>query len=103
VHRHYVDWSKGLENTEIVRLLTDRGYQVFALRDFNSNVSMSKDTIELVPLGSIYLDGPPHGFNMLATKDSSIFHGELYSIVKDVSPKLLRHQDPALHHPSGGL
>ena len=103
VHRHYVDWSKGLENTAIVRLLTDRGYQVFALRDFNSNVSMSKDTIELVPLGSIYLDGPPHGFNMLATKDSSIFHGELYSIVKDVSPKLLRHQDPALHHPSGGL
>ena len=103
VHRHYVDWSKGLENTEIVRLLTDRGYQVFALRDFNSNYNMSRHTIELIPLGSIYLEGPPHGFNMLATKDSSIFHGEIYSIVKDVSPKLLLHKDPALHHPSGGL
>ncbi|MEI7864691.1 MAG: FkbM family methyltransferase [Chthoniobacterales bacterium] len=103
VHRHYVDWSKGLENTEIVRLLTDRGYQVFALRDFNSNYTMSRHTIELIPLGSIYLEGPPHGFNMLATKDPSIFHSEIYSIVKDVSPKLLRHKDPALHHPIGGL
>ena len=103
VHRHYVDWSNGLKNTEIVRLLTDRGYQVFALRDFNSNFNMSKHKVELIPLGSIYLEGPPHGFNMLATKDSSIFHGEIYSIVKDVSPKLLRHRDPALHHPIGGL
>lgn len=103
VHRQYVDWSKGLENTEIVRLLTDRGYQVFALRDFNSNYTMSRHTIELIPLGSIHLEGPPHGFNMLATKDPSIFHSEIYSIVKDVSPKLLRHKDPALHHPIGGL
>jgi len=103
VHRHYVDWSNGLENTEIIRLLTDRGYEVFALRDFNSNYDMSRHTIELIPLGSIYLEGPPHGFNMLATKDSSILHSEIYSIVKDVSPKLLRHKDPALHHPIGGL
>jgi Methyltransferase FkbM domain len=103
VHRHYVDWSKGLENTEIVRFLTDRGNQVFALHDFNSNFNMAKHTIELVPLGSIYFEGPPHGFNMLATKDPSIFRGEIYSVVKDVSPKLLRHKAPALHHPSGGL
>ena len=26
-----------------------------------------------------------------------------YSIVRDVSPKYLRHKDPKLHHPLGGL
>ena len=103
VHRHYVDWSGGLENTDIVRLLTDRGYQVFALRDFNSNYDMSPHAIELIPLGAIHLEGPPHGFNMVAVKDASVFDSDLYRIVKDVSPKLLRHKDPALHHPIGGL
>ncbi len=103
VHRHYVDWSNGLENTPIVKLLTDRGYQVFALRDFNSNYDLSKHKIELIPLGSIHLEGPPHGFNMVATKDHATFQGDLYRQVKDVSPKYLRHKDPALHHPVGGL
>jgi FkbM family methyltransferase len=103
VHRHYVDWSNGLENTPIVKLLTDRGYQVFALRDFNSNYDLSKHKIELIPLGSIHLEGPPHGFNMVATKDPATFQGDLYRQVKDVSPKYLRHKDPALHHPVGGL
>lgn len=103
VHRHYVDWSGGLENTAIVRLLTERGYQVFALRDFNSNYDLSNHPIELIPLGSIHLEGPPHGFNMVAVKDASVFESDGYRIVKDVSPKYLRHKDPALHHPVGGL
>lgn len=103
VHRHYVDWSNGLENTEIVRFLTDRGYHVFALRDFNSNYDLSKKPIELIPLGAIYLEGPPHGFNMIAVKDPKVVEGDQYRIVRDVSPKYLRHKDPALHHPVGGL
>jgi FkbM family methyltransferase len=103
VHRHYVDWTNGLENTDIVRYLTDRGYQVFALRDFNSNYDLSEKPIELIPLGSIHLEGPPHGFNMVAVKDPSVLQSDLYRIVKDVSPKYLRHKDPALHHPVGGL
>jgi FkbM family methyltransferase len=103
VHRHYVDWTDGLENTAIVRFLTDRGYQVFALRDFNSNYDLSGKPIELIPLGAIHLEGPPHGFNMVAVKDPAVLSGPLYSVVRDVSPKLLRHKDPALHHPFGGL
>jgi FkbM family methyltransferase len=103
VHRHYVDWTGGLENTDIVRLLTDCGYQVFALRDFNSNYDLSGKPIELIPLGSIHLEGPPHGFNMVAVKDLSVLQSDLYRVVRDVSPKLLRHKDPALHHPVGGL
>jgi len=103
VHRHYVDWSHGLENTEIVKLLTGCGYQVFAVRDFNSNVDLSQQPVELIPADAVYLDGPPHGFNMVAVKDTSVFDSPRYRICKGVSPKLLRHKDPALHHPTGGL
>lgn len=103
VHRHYVDWSNGLPNTEIVRLLTGQGYEVFALRDFNSNYDLSGRPIELIPADAVYLEGPPHGFNMVATKDPALFQTDAYRIVRDVSPKLLRHKDPKLHHPMGGL
>lgn len=103
VHRHYVDWSRGLENTDIVKLLTGFGYQVFAVRDFNSNYDLSHQPVELIPADSVYLEGPPHGFNMVAVKDSSIFNSNRYRICKGVSPKLLRHKDPSLHHPIDGL
>lgn len=103
VHRHYVDWSNGLENTDIVKLLTGFGYKVFAVRDFNSNYNLSRQSIELIPADSVYLEGPPHGFNMVAVKDDSVFRTEQYRICKGVSPKLLRHKDPALHHPLAGL
>ena len=103
VHRHYVDWSGGLENTDVVKFLTSFGYRVFAVRDFNSNYDLSHHPVELIPANSVYLDGPPHGFNMVAVKDDSVFKSEQYRICKSVSPKLLRHKDPALHHPIGGL
>lgn len=103
VHRHYVDWSAGLENTEIIQLLTRHGYQVYAVRDFNSNYDMSRQPIELIPADSVYLEGPDHGFNMVAVKDPGIFDNTDFKICRNVSPKLLRHKDPALHHPVGGL
>jgi FkbM family methyltransferase len=103
VHRHYVDWSKGLENTEIAQLLIGHGYRLFALRDFNSNFDLAGKPVELIPADGVYLEGPPHGFNMVAVKDASVFDGPGYSLVRDVSPKYLRHKDPKLHHPVGGL
>lgn len=103
VHRHYVDWTNGLADTEIGRFLTDHGYTLFALRDFNSNYDLSSQPIELIPADKVYLEGPPHGFNMVAVKDPKRFETPLYRMVENVSPKLLRHKDPALHHPIGGL
>ncbi|RSZ57517.1 FkbM family methyltransferase [Massilia atriviolacea] len=103
VHRDYVDWSDGLENTAIVRFLQEHGYAVFAVRDFNSNVDMEGKPIELIPAASVYLEGPPHGFNMVAVKDASRFAHLPFKICHHVSPKLLRHKDPALHHPTDGL
>lgn len=103
VHRNYVDWTKGLIKTPIAQLLIKNNYTLFGLRDFNSNYDFSGRPIELIPVESIYLEGPPHGFNMVAVKDSAIFDGPGYLFVRDVSPKYLRHKNPALHHPVGGL
>jgi len=99
VHRSFVDWSNGLENTEIVSYLTSCGYKVFAVRDYNSNVDMREMPIEIIPVADVYLDGPPHGFNMLAIKDESIVMNDKFKICRGVSPKLLRHKNPSLHKP----
>lgn len=103
VHRHYVDWSNGLENTELIRFLAHLGYHMFAIRDFNSNYNLSNKPIEIIPAGEVYLEGPDHGFNMVAVKDASMFNNPGFRICHGVSPKLLRHKNPALHHPTGGL
>ncbi|MBX6322280.1 MAG: FkbM family methyltransferase [Rhodospirillaceae bacterium] len=101
VHRHYVDWSDGLENTEIVRFLRSRGYHLFAVRDYQSNVPMHGEPIELIRPEHTYLEGPPHGFNMLAAKDRAELDGDAFRFCAGVSPKLLRHRDPRLHQPCG--
>ncbi|HEX7831025.1 MAG TPA: FkbM family methyltransferase [Thermoanaerobaculia bacterium] len=103
VHRSYVDWSDGLMNTDLCRFVASFGYRIFAIRDMQSNYDLSGRPIELVPPETAYLDGPPHGFNMLATKDASLIDSPLFRITPNVSPKLLLHRDPALHHPTGGL
>ena len=103
VHSNYVDWTNGLIKTPIAQLLIKCDYTLYGLRDFNSNYDLSGRPIELIPIGSIYLEGPPHGFNMVAVKDPTIFDGPDYLCVRDVSPKYLRHKNPALHHPIGGL
>lgn len=103
VHSSYVDWSNGLIKTPIAQLLIKNDYTLYGLRDFNSNYDLSARPIELIPIGSIHLGGPPHGFNMVAVKDPSLFDEPGYVLVHDVSPKYLRHKNPALHHPVGGL
>jgi FkbM family methyltransferase len=99
IHRAYVDWSDGLDNTDIGRLLRGYGYTLYAVRDYQSNVPMAGQPIELVDTAGAYLEGPPHGFNMLAVKDEKTVQGPLFRICSGVSPKLLRHRDPRLHKP----
>ena len=99
IHRNYVDWSGGLGQTSIVRYLRDHDYLVFALRDCQSNWSLDIDSPEIIPLERVYLEGPPHGFNLIAAKDATFFEDQGFRTVCDVSPKYLRHRDPALHLP----
>ncbi len=103
VHRTYVDWSGGLTAMAPVCFLTSLGYTVVAVRDFQSNHDLGGRPVELVPLDTAYLDGPPHGFNLLAVRDKTVLDDELFQITPGVSPKLLLHRDPRLHHPVGGL
>jgi FkbM family methyltransferase len=103
IHRSYVDWDAGLASTEVVRFLAGLGYTLFAVRDFQSNVDLAGRPIELVPIATARLDGPPHGFNLFATRAPARAEGAPFRIVPDVSPKLLFHREPRLHHPSGGL
>ena len=99
IHRAYVDWSDGLDNTDIGRLLREHGYKLYAVRDYQSNVPMAGQPIELVDAADAYLQGPPHGFNMMAVKNEKLVQGPPFRICSGVSPKLLRHRDPRLHKP----
>lgn len=99
VHRHYVDWSNGLGNTEIAKYLAGLGYSLFSVRDYQSNVPMADAPIELIRPQDTYLEGPPHGFNMLAVKDESVLQAPLFRFRSGVSPKLLMHRNPKLHQP----
>lgn len=99
VHRNFVDWTDGLKKTSVVRFLTSQGYNVFAIRDFHNNYPMHAYPIEIVPVAQVYLEGPPHGFNLLATRDGSLVKRLDLRIVENVSPKLLLEKDPALHFP----
>jgi FkbM family methyltransferase len=103
IHRRYVDWSAGLHNTDIVRYLASFGYTLFAIRDFQSNYDLGNRPVELVPVETAYLEGPPHGFNVLAIRDTVVIENDAFRITPNVSPKLLLHRDPKLHHPAGGL
>jgi FkbM family methyltransferase len=99
LHRFFVDWSKGLEKTPIVQYLRKLDYHVFALRDFQSNVPMAGCKFELIEPKDVYLEGPPHGFNMVAVKDPGYVQTKDFRMLKNVSPKLLLHKDPELHWP----
>ena len=99
VHRSYLDWSQGLENTTLLKYLASHGYTCFALRDYQANVNMGGMPIEVIPADRCYLEGPPHGFNMVALKDLGFIQALDLRVCLDVSPKLLLHRDPALHQP----
>jgi len=99
LHRNYVNWDDGLDNTDIVKYLKDLGYNVFALRDYQGHVPMAEYAIELIKLSETYLKGPAHGFNLVAVKDVNVLKTDLFKMCSGVSPKLLLHRNPALHAP----
>jgi len=99
IHSQYVDWSRGLERTEIVEYMQSLGYEVYSIRDAHSNVDLKGRPIEVVPAKDTYIGGPAHGFNMLAVKDASLLRDDVFRLRHHVSPKYLFHKDPALHHP----
>lgn len=103
IHSSYVNWDKGLEETEIVKYLRSIGYEMFSIRDFQGNYDLSNKKIELIPLISTVLEGPKHGFNIVAVKNKELLQDDMFRYCENVSPKYIVHKSPALHHPIDGL
>lgn len=99
INRGYVDWTPGLPNTDFVRFLTGFGYTSYGVRDYQDNVALGDLPVELVPLDDIYLEGPPHGFNLLGVKQTTILADPAFRLTPGVSPKYLQHRDPRFHAP----
>lgn len=103
IHRNYVDWSNGLLNTDIVKYLMSMGYAVFSLRDFQGNYDMKNKKIELIKPEETVLDGPSHGFNMVAVKDKSLLENDLFKMCRNLSPKYILHKKSPLHTHTDGF
>jgi FkbM family methyltransferase len=101
IHRAYVDWTNGLRSTPLCAELIRHGYEVFCIRDYQGNEAVDPPYVELVDIDSAVITGPPHGFNLLAVKTRERLDASVFKIVRGVSPKLLKHRDPALHAPLG--
>lgn len=100
-HSLYNDWSNGLENSDSVKLMTDLGYEVFAVREFHQNIDTGNMPVELLPTNRTYCETPPHhGFNMLAVPSKSLIENDLFKIVFDLSPKLILPKNDAKFSPS---
>ena len=89
-HSLYNDWSKGLEHSDSVKLMTGIGYKVYAVREFHQNINMGNMPVELLPLERTYCETPPdHGFNLLAVPSEKLIDNDLFRLVHDLSPKLI--------------
>tara|TARA_A100001011_G_C14210771_1_gene799819 strand:- start:281 stop:1351 length:1071 start_codon:yes stop_codon:yes gene_type:complete len=102
IHYEYMNWDDGIDNTKIYKLLSELGYKLYGIRDTHFHANMKKNPVELIKFSSIYLEGPPHGFNVLALPQAFPLPKGL-KLVNGVSPKLLPHKDPKYHHPCDGF
>lgn len=91
-HSLHNNWSNGLENSDSVRFMRELGYQVFSIRDFHNNIDTTNMKVELIPVDRTFIQGPPHGFNLLAITNDAQINNDLFQTVFDYSPKLLLHK-----------
>ena len=99
IHAAYTDWSRGLRQTDLCAHLIEKGYEVFAIRDYQGHEAMGNRPVELVGIDSAIISGPPHGFNLLAVKTRARLDSKVFKFVDSVSPKLLHHRDQKIHGP----
>jgi FkbM family methyltransferase len=99
VHSQYLDFSNGLINLKVIKYLEKLNFKMYAIRDDWDNVGEYKK-IELINLNKVYYKGPPHGFNILATRNKKILtHKDIVILNKTLSPKYLLYKKSYLYHP----
>lgn len=98
IHSNYVSWKKGLVNTPIIRLLKKNNFKIYSIRDYHSNIKL-RNKIELLNLNNTYLEGPNHGFNLIATKEKNlILKKNIFLSNKNYSPKYLFYKSSKKFH-----
>ena len=95
LNSNYFNWSKGLKKVSIIKYLLKKNYNIYAIRDLHSSFDINNIEIELLPLKNIFIDGPNHGFNMLATKNTKI---KAKLIKNKYSPKYLPYKSAKYFH-----
>jgi FkbM family methyltransferase len=99
-HSIHNDWSHGISNSAIMKFMEHFGYSLFSIRDFHSNVDTDGLKIELIPISKTYTEGPHHGFNVLAIKNTNKLSSDKYRFVEHLSPKLFIDRKDPLFQPS---
>ena len=91
VHRHYVDWSNGLENTELIRFPDRSGYPgCLPCATLTPITIWQANRLKSFRQGRV--SGRPGSWlHMVAVKDVSVFDNPGFRICHGLSPKLLRH------------
>ena len=98
LHSKYVNWKRGLKNTTIIKLLLKNNYNIYAIRDYHTNINL-RNKIELLDINNLYLEGPHHGFNLIATKNKNLInHKSILFSKKNYSPKYLFHKSSKKFH-----
>ena len=98
IHSKYVNWRKGLKNTPIIKLLLKYGFNIYSVRDYHSNIKL-RNKVELLGLNNTCLDGPSHGFNLIATKDKkTLSNKNIFITNRNYSPKYLFHKTSNKYH-----
>ncbi len=103
VHRSYTDWSAGLQSTAILSYLADLATAPtpgarLPVEPRHGRPPYRAEALDERPPTST----SPLRLHVMATKDPSVIDGR-FVVSPGVSPKLLAHREPALHHPAGGL
>lgn len=98
MNSNYVSWTKGLKRTKMIQLLNKYRFKIFAIRDLHSSFNLENIKLELLPLENIFLKGPKHGFNMIATKSKKL---EKYKINNKYSPKYSFYKKENNFHTKG--
>ena len=97
LNSNYVSWKNGLQKVKIIQLFKKYKFKIYAIRDLHSSFNLKNINIELLPLNKVYLKGPKHGFNMIATKNNL----DKYIVNKLYSPKYLFHKKDGKFHTEG--